>query len=220
VFQGVYGWSPGIAGLAYFGMIIGELVAFLIIFFDNPRYIRKLEANNNVPVPEWRLPISMIGGVTFSAGLFWFAWTGYSGTIHWIVPILSGLLTGFGIFTIFLSLLNYIVDAYLMFAASAIAANTFMRSIFGGVFPLFATYMFEGMGIQWAGTLVGCVAVVMAPMPVFFYLYGKRIRAKSKFAPAPDIEQDRRRDEESKGAGSLESSGERAAEADKGRKQE
>jgi DHA1 family multidrug resistance protein-like MFS transporter len=220
VFQGVYGWSPGIAGLAYFGMIIGELVAFLIIFFDNPRYIRKLEANNNVPVPEWRLPISMVGGVTFSAGLFWFAWTGYSGNIHWIVPILSGLLTGFGIFTIFLSLLNYIVDAYLMFAASAIAANTFMRSIFGGVFPLFATYMFEGMGIQWAGTLVGCVAVVMAPMPVFFYLYGKRIRAKSKFAPAPDIEQDRRRDEESKGANTPESSSERGGEAEKGRKQE
>jgi DHA1 family multidrug resistance protein-like MFS transporter len=88
------------------------------------------------------------------------------------------------------------------------------------VFPLFATYMFEGMGIQWAGTLVGCVAVVMAPMPVFFYLYGKRIRAKSKFAPAPDIEQDRRRDEESKGANTPESSSERAAEAEKGRKQE
>jgi hypothetical protein len=25
------------------------------------------------------------------------------------------------------------------------AANTFMRSIFGGIFPLFALYMFEGM---------------------------------------------------------------------------
>lgn len=120
------------------------------------------------------------------------------------MPVLSGLFTGFGIFSIFLSLLNYIVDAYLMFAASAIAANTFMRSIFGGIFPLFATQMFEGMGIQWAATLIGCVAVVLAPMPVFFYVYGKKIRAKSKFAPAPDIVQDRKRDEES--AGSEESS--------------
>ena len=63
------------------------------------------------------------------------------------------MFTGFGIFSIFLSLLNYIVDAYLMFAASAIAANTFMRSLCGGVFPLFATYMFNGMGIQWASTV-------------------------------------------------------------------
>jgi len=198
VFQGVYGWSPGIAGLAYFGMVAGEILAFIVIVMSNPSYVKKLKANNNIPVPEWRLPISMVGGVLFTGGLFWFGWSGYTGRIHWIVPVLSGLFTGFGIFSIFLSLLNYIVDAYLMFAASAIAANTFMRSIFGGVFPLFATYMFEGMGIQWAATLLGCVAFVLVPMPVVFYIFGKKIRAKSKFAPAPDIAQDKRRDEESR----------------------
>jgi DHA1 family multidrug resistance protein-like MFS transporter len=181
-------------------MITGELIAFVVVVLTNPRYVAKLKANNNIPVPEWRLPISMIGGVLFSGGLFWFGWTGYSGNVHWIVPVFSGLFTGFGIFSIFLSLLNYIVDAYLMFAASAIAANTFMRSIFGGIFPLFATQMFTGMGIQWASTLIGCVAVVLAPMPIFFYLYGKKIRAKSKFAPAPDIQQDKKRDEESAGS--------------------
>lgn len=185
-------------------MITGELIAFTVVVLTNPNYVRKLKANNNIPIPEWRLPISMIGGVLFSGGLFWFGWSGFSGNVHWIVPVLSGLFTGFGIFSIFLSLLNYIVDAYLMFAASAIAANTFMRSIFGGIFPLFATQMFEGMGIQWAATLIGCVAVVLAPMPIFFYLYGKKIRAKSNFAPAPDIAQDKKRDEES--AGSEESS--------------
>jgi DHA1 family multidrug resistance protein-like MFS transporter len=200
VFQGVYGWSPGIAGLAYFGMVAGEVIAFVIIVLDNPRYVKKLEANNNIPVPEWRLPISMVGGVVFAAGLFWFGWTGYTGQVHWIVPVLSGLLTGFGIFSIFLSLLNYIVDAYLMFAASAIAANTFMRSMFGGVFPLFATFMFNSMGIQWASTLLGCVAAVLVPMPVVFYVFGKRIRGRSSFAPAPDIAQDKRRDEESMGS--------------------
>jgi len=66
VFQGVYGWSPGIGGLAYFGMVAGEIIAFVIIVLDNPRYARKLEANNNIPVPEWRLPISMVGGVLFA----------------------------------------------------------------------------------------------------------------------------------------------------------
>ncbi|KAF2832735.1 MFS general substrate transporter [Ophiobolus disseminans] len=198
VFQGIYHWSAGISGLAYFGMVAGEVIAFIVIILTNPRYIKKLEANNNVPVPEWRLPISMVGGVLFAIGLFWFGWSGYTGNVHWTAPVLSGLFTGFGIFSIFLSLLNYIVDAYLMFAASAIAANTFMRSIFGGVFPLFATFMFEGMGVQWAATLLGCVALVLVPMPVVFYLFGKRIRAKSKFAPAPDIQLDKRRDEEAR----------------------
>jgi len=47
------------------------------------------------------------------------------------VPTLAGLFLGFGIFTVFIQCLNYIIDAYLMFAASAIAANTIMRSVFG-----------------------------------------------------------------------------------------
>lgn len=70
-----------------------------------------------------------------------------------------------------------------------------MRSGFGAVFPLFATQMFEGMGIQWASTLLGAVALVLAPMPVIFLLYGKKIRAKSTFAPAPDLAQEKRRRE-------------------------
>lgn len=113
------------------------------------------------------------------------------------MPTLSGLFTGFGIFAIFLQLLNYIIDAYLMFAASAIAGNTFLRSLFGAIFPLFARYMYEGIGINYGQTLVGCIAAVLVPLPFLFYFYGKKIRARSTFAPAPDIEQDKRPDEES-----------------------
>lgn len=49
-------------------------------------------------------------------------------------------------------------------------------------------------------TLLGCVALLLTPMPFIFYYFGRRIRATSKFAPAPDIEQDKRKDEESRGA--------------------
>lgn len=85
--------------------------------------------------------------------------------------------------SIFLQSLNYLVDAYLMFAASAIAGNTFLRSLCGAGFPLFARQMFEGMGIQWASTLLGCVALVLAPIPFIFYKYGAKIRSKSAYAP-------------------------------------
>lgn len=70
-------------------------------------------------------------------------------------------------------------------AASAIAGNTFLRSLAGAGFPLFSTYMYEGMGIQWASTLLGCVAAALVPIPVLFYLYGHKLRAKSSFAPTP-----------------------------------
>lgn len=85
--------------------------------------------------------------------------------------------------SIFLQCLNYLIDSYLMFAASAIAANTFLRSLAGAGFPLFAKQMINGLGVEYAGTLLGCFAVVMVPVPVVFYLKGAKIRERSTFAP-------------------------------------
>jgi DHA1 family multidrug resistance protein-like MFS transporter len=43
--------------------------------------------------------------------------------------------------------------------------------------------MFTGMGIQWAATLLGCIAAVLVPVPIWFYLRGAKIRESSAFAP-------------------------------------
>jgi DHA1 family multidrug resistance protein-like MFS transporter len=183
VFVGVHGFSLGHSGLTFFGMIVGQIIAGIAVLAQQPWYMRKLAANNGIPVPEWRLPSIMAGGVSFTIGIFWFGWTGFTTDIHWIVPALSGIFTGFGLMSIFLQAINYLVDAYLMFAASALAGNTFMRSLCGAGFPLFARQMFDGMGIQWASTLLGCVALVLAPIPFIFYIYGGKIREKSAYAP-------------------------------------
>jgi DHA1 family multidrug resistance protein-like MFS transporter len=114
VFQGVHHMNLGVGGLPFFGMITGQLLAGVFIFIRQPGYQKKLAANNDVPVPEWRLPEVIIGGASFAVGIFWFGWTGYKESIHWIVPTLSGILIGFGLLSIFLQALNYLVDAYLM----------------------------------------------------------------------------------------------------------
>lgn len=72
VFQEIYGYNAGVGGLPYFGMVAGELIGFGVIVAMNPSYIRKLKANNNVPVPEWRIPVAIVGGILFAAGLFWY----------------------------------------------------------------------------------------------------------------------------------------------------
>jgi DHA1 family multidrug resistance protein-like MFS transporter len=58
----------------------------------------------------------------------------------------------------------------------------------GAVFPLFATYMFNALKINYSLTLLGAVAAVMSPIPLIFYKYGPKIRAKSKFAPTSPAE--------------------------------
>lgn len=184
VFNEGYGMSLGVPTLPYIGLIVGELtcVASIILYFE-PRYIKAVIANGNKPCPEERLGPMFVGALVFPPGLLWFCWSGnYPDKVHWICPALSGTLTGYGILAIFLSSINYLVDSYLLFAASALAANALLRSSTGAAFPLFASYMFHGMGTNWAGLLLGLFAFVLAPVPFLFYKYGKRIRTKSKFA--------------------------------------
>jgi len=72
VFQRIHGMNTGVGGLPLIGMITGELLAGLYIVLSQPSYNKKLKANNDTPIPEWRLPPAIIGGVSFSLGLFWF----------------------------------------------------------------------------------------------------------------------------------------------------
>ncbi|KAI1033430.1 hypothetical protein LB503_008709 [Fusarium chuoi] len=74
VFVGVHGFSSGQSGLCFFGMIVGQLIAGATVIAQQPWYIRKLAANNGIPIPEWRLPNIMAGGVAFAIGIFWFGW--------------------------------------------------------------------------------------------------------------------------------------------------
>jgi hypothetical protein len=46
--------------------------------------------------------------------------------------------------------------------------------------------MFEAMGVGGAGSLIGGVACLLAPIPFIFYRYGEPIRKRSKFAPTDD----------------------------------
>jgi hypothetical protein len=52
------------------------------------------------------------------------------------------------------------------------------------------------MGVNWACTLLGLVALVLAPSPFLFYKYGPRIRGYSKFAPCIDLKIKKAMDEE------------------------
>lgn len=87
---------------------------------------------------------------------------------------------------IFVSYLNYLADSYLLFAASAIAANTVCRSAAGAAAPLFTEQMFEALGVGPAGSLIAGVACLLAPIPFLFYRYGAEIRKRSRFAPTEE----------------------------------
>lgn len=102
-------------------------------------------------------------------------------SIHWAVPVLSALPFGMGFLLLFMSLINYLVDAYEVFAASAMAASACSRSLFGAVLPFAARPMYQRLGVAWACSLLGFLSLAMCAIPFVFIRYGNTIREKSSF---------------------------------------
>lgn len=115
----------------------GTLSAVVYTVWDNKRYAKISARHGGHAPPEARLPPCLIASILLPLGLFWFAWTNGK-EIHWIVSILGTYLFGFGMVLEFLSITNYLLDSYVIYAASVLAANSVLRSIFGAAFPLFA----------------------------------------------------------------------------------
>jgi hypothetical protein len=76
---------------------------------------------------------------------------------------------------------TYLVDAFTIYAASAMAANTIVRSIFGGILPLSGLKMYEALGYGWGNSLLGFVALAMIPIMLFFEKKGKWLRESPRF---------------------------------------
>jgi hypothetical protein len=117
--------------------------------------------------------------------LFWFAWSNYP-SFPWAASMAAGIPFGFGMVLVFLGIMNYLIDAYTIFAASVLAANAVIRSCFGAAFPLFTTYMYDALGIHWASSIPAFLALACVPFPFLFYHYGEKIRMKSKYAAESD----------------------------------
>ncbi|KIW13408.1 hypothetical protein PV08_08596 [Exophiala spinifera] len=190
VFQGasfsqhvLRGWSPVVGSLPFLAVLIGATLGSALNLLNQRHFVKVLQQNKGRPVPEARLPPMMIGAPLFATGLFIFGWTSKT-NVHWFPSIFGTVLVGFGYATIFQAALNYLVDTYQEFAASAVAANTFSRCMLAGAFPLTAHPLFASLHIDWALSLLGFVAVGLVPIPFLFYFFGKQIRARGKWSKA------------------------------------
>ncbi|KAH9965340.1 MFS polyamine transporter [Russula dissimulans] len=189
IFIGRHGLTVSQDGLIFLGVSIGTTIGAVSTMYirgdENKRLVKEWRG---FPPPEQRLYPATIGAPLLVIGSFWLGWTGAYSSVPWYVPAIGTIIIGAAISLIFLSCLTYLVDVYLMYAASAFAATTMIRSAAAAAFPLFTTQMFDNLGIQWAGTLIGLIAALLAPIPFIFLKYGARIRAHSRFAPCIDLE--------------------------------
>lgn len=177
VYEETYHFSTALSGLAFIGSGIGTLSGVATIAAFSDRKIRIRNARGETPQPEDRLPIylALPGALAVPIGLFIYGWGAYEHT-HWVVPQLGNLITGFGMIIIVICVQTYLVDAFTVLAASAIAANTVLRSVLGAVLPLCGLKLYYAIGLGWGNSLLGFIALGIAPIPVLFGIFGARVR--------------------------------------------
>ncbi|KAI0475657.1 major facilitator superfamily domain-containing protein [Xylariaceae sp. FL0804] len=179
--KGGHGFDTGQVGLTFLGLVIGPCIAFCFYPVQERYYLSRIAANDGKGVPEARVWMARAGAFFIPISLFWFAWTSFP-TVHWIVPIIASALFGAGIYIIILSILNYVVDSYQTYSASALAGIILVRNLAGAGFPLFASQMYERLGNEWASSLLGFLAILLIPIPFILYYRGESIRLKSPWA--------------------------------------
>lgn len=180
-FEQAYGFSQSTVGLVYLGLGIGNFIGLALLGILSDRVMQALAKRYGTNIkPEYRLPLLIVLGPLIPVGLFIYGWTAQY-HIQWAVPLFGTMLVGVGLIAAFMCINTYLVDSFTLYAASAMAANTVLRSIFGGVFPLFGLKMYNALGLGWGNSLLAFIAVAMIPIPFFFYKHGERIRTSPRF---------------------------------------
>lgn len=184
VFETAYGFNAGEAGLSYLGLGIGSLIGqYGLDIFMKRRRRRILAQSGQIRPEEQLLPLTM-AGLLMALGLFWYGWS-IEYKIHWIVPIIGTSLCGISITFSFLGVQTYLIDVFTIHAASALAANTFVRCVFGVTIPLAGPPLYNRLGLGWGNTLLGFLALTVSPASFWLLKYGERIRTNPKFQLDP-----------------------------------
>ncbi|PYI07724.1 MFS multidrug transporter [Aspergillus sclerotiicarbonarius CBS 121057] len=184
-------------GLCFIAILLGYLAAYVIFLPDiyRQRQVRRREGNAS-RVAERRLLLLLFIAPLETIGLFGFAWTSMGPEYtHWIVPLVFVFLIAIANYGIYMATIDYMVAAYGEYAASATGGNGFARDLLAGLSAMYATPMYSNIGgrfhLQWASTILGCLAVLVTIPIYIFYWKGPEIRANSKFAQTLEADRER-----------------------------
>ncbi|EHA18348.1 hypothetical protein ASPNIDRAFT_207820 [Aspergillus niger ATCC 1015] len=184
IFSDVHGLSQGLTNIVWVAMYVGISMAGLsrsATNLDDDDTQKPTQQHKHVARPENRLWFAMLGAPAIPIGLFWMGWTDYSSISIWS-PIIASTVFGFGTICVFISSYMYVIDAYDIYAASALGFMTVSRYCAAGGMTVVGIPFYSNMGVHWTLTILGAISALMTPVPYVFYRYGVVIRGWSRYA--------------------------------------
>ena len=182
MFKRTYGLSTALTGSCFGAIALGCTVAALFApgLYSWARH--RTEHVRGAPVdPEFRLWPAMVAAPCLPVCLFVLGWANRPAVSVWL-SLAACFVFGVVLISVYVSAYEYIIDSYGEHAAVALSSITLARYLVAGGMVMASRPMYEGIGVAWSLTIMGCFATVLAPAPVLFWRYGARLRDKSKWA--------------------------------------
>ncbi|KAJ4208858.1 hypothetical protein NW759_013620 [Fusarium solani] len=181
ILQDLYGLSPAATGCSFFANALGSLIGILLcnVSVDHI-YIKLRVANNGVGLPEYRLPISIIGSFTLAPAVILYGWCA-----EYRLPLslfmLSVVWIRVSLMLAFLPIMAYVVDACGLYSASALTGVIVIRCLAGAFLPLLTTLLIENTGYGWGFTSFGALSLTLTLIPLMILRYGPIWRQNCKY---------------------------------------
>lgn len=84
--------------------------------------------------------------------------------------------------SIYMATIDYLICAYGPYSASATGGNGWSRDFLAGVLTVPATPFFTNVGLEYASTILACIATLLVLAVYVIYWKGPVLRKNSRFA--------------------------------------
>ncbi|KAF2004344.1 major facilitator superfamily transporter [Amniculicola lignicola CBS 123094] len=180
ILQNMYGFSPALTGTAFLSFSIGSTIGVFICHTTLDRIYIKLRGGQKAGIPEYRLPLSIIGAVFLPLSIVAYGWVAQ---LHLPVALLLLMVAFMGLTLLItvIPLSAYVVDACGAYSASALTGVIVTRCLMGTFLPLTVNPLTHRFGYGWGFTCIGMGSLILAPIPALIMRYGQKWRQRCEY---------------------------------------
>jgi MFS family permease len=182
VFQEYYEFNTNDVGICFLGLGVGSFLGVAIFSAVSDKILKRKTAQRSpdfevANMPEYRLPPLPYAVLSLIIGLLIYGWATHF-RLHWTIPVMGTVFVGLGQLLLYMVLQMYLIDSFTIYAASAVAAITAVRSVAGALLPLAGLSLYGSFGMGWGNSLLAVVCVPLLGVSWGLLYYGQVLRER------------------------------------------
>ncbi len=103
--------------------------------------------------------------VLIPIGLFWYGWAAEA-RVHWMATDIGASIFEYGIILGAQAMQVYVIDSYIQYMASEMAAAQILRNKAASAFPVFAPVLYDKLGYRSGNSIVAFIFIAFVSLEI------------------------------------------------------